>query len=584
MTVTLEPPQTAATPPAGRPLPRRLLAPAAFAFAVQAVLAAADRLPSIDGVAYLEAGTNLVGGDGYVRAGHAELHFPPVVPTVLGLLASATDDLTAVRILDLVGGVALVAAIVAVAHRVGRDDRTTVLAAWLAPTAPGILLLTKSGGGGSEAPATALVLAAAMVAMGGRPRAPGEVSRAGPGRWLARGLAVGALVGVAYLTRPEALLPGLVVAAGLVLAARRRRPAATPPSAAPSTAHPDRWRAPLLAALGVVVALGAVAGPYVVWLHGQTGSWSPTSKSKEASIETWQALARDDRLGRDLELYALDPATGELAADPRPLAELARDDPGGWARVVGLNTASLGRHLVAPRLGVGPAWTMVALPLLVAACWRAWIGRRRPTTLLLVALALVPVAATTLAFFVLPRYLVLTTAVVVALSADGLIRAVDRSSPRAARVITWVTAALVATSFLSAALGLSVPRAYDPTEQASAGRWIAEHSAVDDRVMTRSYHVQYAAGRPGVVLPAGELDEVLAFARRNGVRFLVADAASIRGRRPDLAEPLLEQDDVPGLRRVHSFTERGRLVVIWELDPPAPPTDRPPLPLGYAGD
>ncbi len=196
---------------------------------MQVALAAADRLPSIDGVAYLEAGRNLVSGDGFVRAGHPELHFPPVVPTVLGLLASATDDLTAVRILDLVGGLALVAAIVAVAHRIGRDDRTTVLAAWLAPTAPGLLVLTKSGGGGSEAPATALVLAAALVAMGprahptgsdGRPPAPGT---AAGGRWLARGVGVGALVGVAYLTRPEALLPGLVVGLALVLSARRRR-------------------------------------------------------------------------------------------------------------------------------------------------------------------------------------------------------------------------------------------------------------------------------------------------------------------------------------------------------------------------
>jgi hypothetical protein len=178
----------------------------------------------------------------------------------------------------------------------------------------------------------------------------------------------------------------------------------------------------------------------------------------------------------------------------------------------------------------------------------------------------------------------LTTGVIVALAADGLVRGVDASSPRAARTTTWVTAALVATSFLSAALGLSVPRAYDPTEQAAAGAWVAAHSAPRDRVMTRSYHAQYAAGRPSVVLPAGELDEVLDFARDHGVRYVIADAASIRGRRPDLADALLGTDAVDGLRRAHSFTERGRLVVIWELDPPAPPTDRAPLPLGYAGD
>ena len=102
--------------------------------------------------------------------------------------------------------------------------------------------------------------------------------------------------------------------------------------------------------------------------------------------------------------------------------------------------------------------------------------------------------------------------------------------------------------------------------------------------MTRSYHAQYASERPSVVLPAAEIDAVITFARVHGVRYLVADAASIRGRRPDLIDDLLTTEAPEGLRLAHLFTEQDRLVVIWELDPPAPPTDRAPVPLGYAGD
>ena len=74
------------------------------------------------------------------------------------------------------------------------------------------------------------------------------------GRW--RWLAAGATAGLAYLTRPEGLFvmaPALLAA---VAAGARRGP-----------------RAALGGAAGFALALGLVATPYVVALHGLTGRW-----------------------------------------------------------------------------------------------------------------------------------------------------------------------------------------------------------------------------------------------------------------------------------------------------------------------
>ncbi|MCB0958123.1 MAG: hypothetical protein KDB04_01205, partial [Acidimicrobiales bacterium] len=64
-----------------------------------------------------------------------------------------------------------------------------------------------------------------------------------------------------------------------------------------------------------------------------------------------------------------------------------------------------------------------------------------------------------------------------------------------------------------------------------------------------------------------------------------ADDTTVRRRRPELYDLLVRSDEVPeGVVLVHEFTERGKVVKIYQLDPAAPPTDQPPLPLGYVSD
>jgi hypothetical protein len=194
--------------------------------------------------------------------------------------------------------------------------------------------------------------------------------------------------------------------------------------------------------------------------------------------------------------------------------------------------------------------------------------------------------ATSLLFFTLPRYLLLTTAVLVPYGTWGLVRWVRARPPRA-RTPLWV--AVGTLSLVSLLVGawplLPGSGAREHTEQQTAGEWIDAHTPAGSRIMTRSYHVQHNAHRPVVVLPAAPLPDVLAFARNRGVTYLVADEATIRGRRPNLTAALIDAPTPPrGLTLAHEFTERGRTVRIFRLTPAPPPTDLPPVPLGYVSD
>ncbi|HEV7762824.1 MAG TPA: hypothetical protein VGO78_27630, partial [Acidimicrobiales bacterium] len=197
--------------PRPRRLRLRLVAPLATTAVLHVVLAVGDRLPAVDGLAYFEAGRNLLGGRGYTRAGGPELHFPPLVPVCLRLLELATgSEMAALGAWNVLTSLAALAALVGLAHRLWHDDGVTVAAAWLGGTMAGLGPLFFRHGSGSEAASLALLLWAVLLTLW-------ALDDRSDARLVARGAWLGGsglLVGLAYLARPEALLPGAVV--GLV--------------------------------------------------------------------------------------------------------------------------------------------------------------------------------------------------------------------------------------------------------------------------------------------------------------------------------------------------------------------------------
>lgn len=565
---TLDQPE-APDPPAGldaegphRSVPwRRLRVPFAATAVVQAILVAGDRLPSIDALAYFESGRSLLGGHGYLRQGSPELHFPPGLPVALASLYRITgDELAALQLWNFAWGIALVAAMVAVAHRIAHDDDVTVVTAWLATTVGGGVCLAIRGGAGSEAPTAVLTLVAVLLGL--RLTEPGAHPA---GRALARGAACGALMGMAYLMRPEALPWCFALVAAMAAQVYRQR--RTNPIGRPA----------LAALVGLAVALGVFVAPYVAYQHAERGTWSITAKSKEASIESWQAIADGNRLRRDQLTQTLNADNTSMEGQTRSLTALAREHPRQWLGIFGTNLRTLAElYLV---------WQLVPLFLLIPAIERMWHTRRHASTLLFAVAALVPVA-TSLLFFTLARYLLLTTAILVPYGTWGLVRWMRARSARA-RTPLWVAVAILSLVSLGVAAWPLLPAspAREHTEQQTAGAWIDANTPAGSRIMTRSYHVQHTAHRPVVTLPAAPLADVLAFARNRGVTYLVADEATIRGRRPNLTAALIDAPRPPdGLELVHQFTERGRTVRIFRLTPPPPASDLPPVPLGYVSD
>ena len=204
--------------------------------------------------------------------------------------------------------------------------------------------------------------------------------------------------------------------------------------------------------------------------------------------------------------------------------------------------------------------------------------------MLLLAMALVPIATTTV-FFVLARYLVIPAAVVTLYAARGLTVWLRGREPRVRQLAIAVTIVFMATSTIGEIKTfLPMWTTNDPIEQAAAGRWLAANTPEDARVMTRSFHVQAYAGRPVVAMPSSDYAEMLKFARRMGVSYLVADEATITRRRPELYPALMTGWSPPGLTLIKTISERGQDVRIYRLDPLPPASDRPPIPLGYVSD
>jgi 4-amino-4-deoxy-L-arabinose transferase-like glycosyltransferase len=501
------------------------------AAAVRLAVAASDRVPTADATAFLTSGQSLLSGQGYARYGIVETSVSPLVPALLAALARLTGDPTAgFSLHHVLWGTLLVLPVAAVGRAVG-GDRAGWRSAWAAALCPGLAVAAGIDGGGSELPAVVALATALAVVLSRQAR---------PDGW--RALAVGGLVGVAYLSRADALPAAAVVLAALAVRLWRSRTA-------------QRGRVEVAAAVLVAgLATVAVAAPWPAWVHEQSGQWQLTGKASDTSLAGWQALARHDRLERDALLYRLDDSGEIVRRHEQSLTTLVSHDPQSFLDVQRTNLGMLVEQTVVPDarweppLHLPPSWELVPLPGLLLAGWVLWRRRRDHRVQVLAAVAAANVAVT-LTFFVQDRYLAPSVMVTCALVGVGL---ADLRSPLARRLLQTLLAAL---ALLAVAAGTSddglLQRA-EPVEQRAAGQLLAAATAPDDRVMTRSMTVRYYLGRRTVPFPYGTPEQVLAYACRKKVDYVVVDD-KVAALRPQLAD-WLGSGPWPGLRLVHELT------------------------------
>ena len=321
-----------------------------------------------------------------------------------------------------------------------------------------------------------------------------------------------------------------------------------------------------------VLPIVVCVAPYVAFLHDNTGQWGLTAKTQDESIEAWHAVARGDRLTRDSILYRLDDTGLHFVDQRRSLTALAREDPSGYAAILRANVGELGRS--------PSGWTLVPVPVTALAVWALWLRRRSGAALVVGAVSVLPIV-TALAFFVQPRYLVLTVAMVTALSGVGLAALGRRWRP-------WATAGVLALCLVASIQQFDGGRAgwghpADFTDQRLAGEWIADHAGArrPGRHPQHGHRLLRRAAHGGAALRPARRRAALR--QRLRARYLVADSAHIGRFRPSWTRCSAD-DDIDGLRLVHEVSAEGRTTRVFELDPLPPASDERGPALGFMGD
>jgi 4-amino-4-deoxy-L-arabinose transferase-like glycosyltransferase len=549
--------RSAPWPPAPWPRWAPLAVIALVALLVRLLLVLEPRVVWGDEPFYLWLGRNWITGQGFQFVGHPDVHHGPLFPMLAGLLYWFTHDLElASDILFVVLGGLLVLPVYGLGAEV-YDRRVGLAAATLAAVWPGLSVAVLNWGSLTE-PAYLLFVATGLylglVALRGRWdcfRRPVESLEPGA-RWWVYALA-GLSIGLAYLTRPEAVIYVAIIGLAILvvnLIQGRWRTIAL-------------WRDLSLLALG----FGLAFVPYAIYLRVQTGAWMVSEKVGVAYL-TGIGLAHGDTAAFDRSTWGLD-STGletfffSSESYTISMLHLVLGDLGLFVRIVYLNAMRFVRVLI--------DWSLlpaIVLPLVILGLFdRGW-SRERTIKELYLLLTWVPVLSFLL-FFIQARYLVAAMPVAILWVARGALKLGDwlvgtatelRTPPAASgterplrylgsrgrATLEWLPVVLAGFLLLGAQdrvrQEVNSVGSVSPTHRV-VGEMLADQTPADAVVMCRYPAIAFHADRRWTPTPNASWDQVLNYARHKGVDYFVIDQRELRYR-PQF-QPLVSGEDVP---------------------------------------
>lgn len=335
---------------------------------------------------------------------------------------------------------------------------------------------------------------------------------------LPRGIALGAVSGLAYLTRNEAILLGAaaVLVAGLAALARD-----------PGT--PGRRARGLGAAAAAAATLALAAAPFVVYLHGVTGRWTLSGKAGTAALirPTVVAWVRDgDFYPYEKALYALAPSGDRMMSSYWGYAGHGSEGSLDLSVPAILDNLEVYATIALPTLLPWPTW-----PFILLGAWRLARGRAGPPrgsralAHAASAILILPSAAVCLLLFVEPRHHLYLVPAALMVAAAGIQEAARWSRRRrAGAVLAAAALALLALSLHPLAiLHRDDQIRPEATKVRRMGVILARELAPEETVA--SYHpaLAYWAGRDWRVLPAASFSQIVAYAVRRGMTVLVLE-------------------------------------------------------------
>jgi hypothetical protein len=451
-----------------RPAERHLVALALMlsVFALSVFLRWQPPLVGTDGVHYIVGGVGLLTNGVYLNpSGTPELWFPPVFPILIGIATRATglDPVYAARAVTLATTVALLLVFWITVRRASIVAPVSVGAAGLL-VAVNPLVARQAMDVLSESTATLLMLGAFVVWM-----------RMPSGSWRSA-LVLGVLSALAYLTRPECVIPFAVWTAIDCL---------------------RRWERNVWGRyLAAWVAFFLCAVPYVIYLRQQTGNVALSNK-----FQITLSAGRSLYYGCPREYI-----------DPSRLEMTIADCPhtiGQEARRVASNLASLAQRYMVVLFGGRQSFLLVFAVVALAATglFRMWQRNRRLTLGTLAFFGVLPVMAV---LDVKVRYLHLTIpAVAMILSAAGGFGGTygeRRAWISASSAVIAITAALLVMPWLSVAPGADAPIA-----PASKEAGLAMRGQPSGAIYENGTSVAYYAGMKHFELPLNDLPTIVRY-------------------------------------------------------------------------
>jgi len=508
-----------------------------------------DRVVRYDEPDYLILGRNLFSGRGYAVTDRAELHYAPLFPAVTGLLYPLTRNMKLNSdIAYVLFGTLTLLPFYALAKRLLGTSVALIASAWLClyPMLTSAVLFW----GTMLEPLYLFLVFSALYAA-----------------WIAwedqrvlAYLTAGGLLGLAYLTKPEAIAYlGLMVVLFVVANLWRR-----------TLLRPGT----LLGIVGSVLAFALVISPYIAFLYQQTGRIMITGKLGVTYVAGEGAVVNDPGL-YDRALSQLDEAGEEIiwfSMDrfKYDLGEIIRADPAGFVRRTWRNFNRLESTLF-----TRPVFPLYLL-ILLGIGWFAspWDKERAAKELFLIA-AVLPVLIF-LPFHIELRYFAPALPILwlwVARGLSALARWVDATLGNLGWATRWRSglskALLAVCSILMALFFVALqPQVVQEglatmgTSRRDAGLWLQQNTPTDAFVMSRDTEVPFYAQRRWAATPHEDYETFIAYVQKRGADYLVMDEREVTVIRPQL-ERLLDEDAPPPELR-HAYTasdDRGKTIV-----------------------
>jgi 4-amino-4-deoxy-L-arabinose transferase-like glycosyltransferase len=482
---------------------------------------------------YLLAGVNLLTGNGFTYSAYPEVHFHPLIPIVAGLcyLLTGSFEIASTLVHSVFGGL-LVFPVFVIARRVYGVE-TAWLCGVLIAIFPALTVSVLYWSTLTESLYLFLLYTGlALLLLGLEEDRLGMFS------------AAGALLGLAYLARPEAVVfLGMftIVASVWLLKVMKRGISRTS-----------------YALLSFVVPFVLLAAPYIWYLHVHTGQWMISGKvgvvwqQATGAMHDWDlmpggeiAWLSPDRLKADT-LQPAGPRFGET-----------------FHRII-RNGYQFKERFFTP---VNFWWGLI--PMIVVAIFKQPWNRQRLQYEAFLATIILTLMVTFLPFFYLDRLFAPALPVLLIWTARGalylgswlketvaLCCKTSLSRPYLKFVLEWLPAGIV-IGMLIFSLPIVADRwiremFFDVKE---VGRWLQTHTPVHAKVMTKELGINLYASRPWVPLPRTDWARLLQYARDHGADYLVV---RVFHNRVEQAWPVLAsivQKGAPEIELVYSFED-----------------------------